>query len=420
MGCSPVFYAHPEVYSEISSYVSPKAHEYEQANIIPPGSADTYSNFIKMSLENQRKFLVEGSDTVIRTLFSVVESSSDDLLMTSRLPVNILQILTRYAKVKQEDSIVMEAAGHLLSLLLSELIIRPSAQIQDAQAQALSLIDFLLNQTVDVKSSADSMLYCMIPLFKVDQIRSFFLTTGGLRLVIIPILASKSGIVQSVYIALFALWQITFNEESVEYFLRKDYELISLIVKEIRKTEKEKVLRVGLGALKNLCELSQGSIEIMIEEKLLDVIDTLSRKVLKDEDVVQLIKDLGDVLQKNIKILSTYEKWLLEVNKGELVSGVTHTENFWKENAKKLEENNYDGLKKLVMLLQSASTPTVVLALFDLGEFARSHPFGKNVAARIGAKTRAMELMQSDKPEIALAALYCVQKLIIQNWQGLS
>ncbi|OMJ86940.1 hypothetical protein SteCoe_11408 [Stentor coeruleus] len=444
MGCSPVFYAHPEVYSEISSYVSPKAHEYEQANIIPLGSADTYSNFIKMSLENQRKFLIEGSDTVIRTLFSVVESSSDDLLskrsilctldgiaydtspepfisiMTSRLPVNILQILTRYAKVKQEDSIVMEAAGHLLSLLLSELIIKPSAQIQDAQAQALSLIDFLLNQTVDVKSSADSMLYCMIPLFKVDQIRSFFLTTGGLRLVIIPILASKSGIVQSVYIALFALWQITFNEESVEYFLRKDYELISLIVKEIKKTEKEKVLRVGLGALKNLCEMSQGAIEIMIEEKLLDAIDTLSRKVLKDEDVVQLIKDLGDVLQKNIKILSTYEKWLLEVNRGELVSGVTHTENFWKENAKKLEENNYDGLKKLVMLLQSASTPTVVLALFDLGEFARSHPFGKNVAARIGAKTRAMELMQSDKPEIALAALYCVQKLIIQNWQSLS
>ena len=56
-------------------------------------------------------------------------------------------------------------------------------------------------------------------------------------------------------------------------------------------------------------------------------------------------------MQKNIKILSTYEKWLLEVNKGELVSGVTHTENFWKENAKKLEENNYDGLKKLVMIM---------------------------------------------------------------------
>ena len=29
MGCSPVFYSHPEVYPGICEYVSPKAHEYE-------------------------------------------------------------------------------------------------------------------------------------------------------------------------------------------------------------------------------------------------------------------------------------------------------------------------------------------------------------------------------------------------------
>ena len=444
MGCSPVFYAHQDLYAEISNYVSPKVQEFEIARIIPPGSEEIYRNFINMSLENQRHFLVEQSDTVIRTLFAILECSSNDVLckrsilctldgiafdesadqfiniMTSPVPVEILISLNRYAKVKQEDPIVMEASAHLLSILLCELIIRPSGQIQDAESQALSLIDFLLNQTVDKKSAADAMLYCMIPLFKIEQIRSFFLSTGGLRLVIIPILTSKSGIVQSIYIALFTLWQITFNENSIEYFLRKDYELISLIIKEIRKTEKEKVLRVGLGALRNLCDFSPFAIEMMVEEKLLDVIDTLSRKVLKDDDVKDLIKSVGDILQKNIKILSTYEKWLNELNRGELVQGVTHTENFWKENAKKLEENSYDSLKKLVLLLQSAQTSTVVLALFDIGEFARYHPFGKSIAARIGAKKRAMDLMQSDNPEIALAALYCVQKVIIQNWQNLN
>ena len=104
------------------------------------------------------------------------------------------------------------------------------------------------------------------------------------------------------------MWQITFNESSAEYFTRKDYELISLIVKEIKKTEKEKILRVGLGILRNLCDTTPLAIEIMIEEKLLDVIDTLSRKVLKDQDVIDLIKSVGDILQKNVKILSTYEK----------------------------------------------------------------------------------------------------------------
>jgi V-type H+-transporting ATPase subunit H len=260
----------------------------------------------------------------------------------------------------------------------------------------------------------------MLPLFKISHIRSFFLTTGGLRLIINPIFTTKSGSVQPIYCALFALWQITFNEESVEYFIRKDYELISIIIKEIKRSDKEKVLRVGLGALKNLAEFSHAAIEIMVEEKLLDTIDVLSKKVLKDEDVIDLIKSLGDVLQKNVKILSTYEKWLLELNRGELVQGVTHTENFWKENAKRLEDNSHDALKKLVLLLNSSSASTVVLALGDLGEFARFHPYGKSLVARIGGKSRAMELMQSENAEIALAALYCVQKLIIQNWQSLS
>ena len=313
MGCSPVFYAHPEAYSEISNFVCPKAQQLEEAGIIAQGSANLYKNFVTMSEENQRSLLIEQSESLIRLLLSILDklSEEDNLcrrsilctldgialelgpdhfisIMTSRVPINILQILTRYAKVKQEDNIVMEAAAHLLSILLSELILRPSEQILDAKAQALSLIDFLLNQTIDMKSAADAMLYSMIPLFKIDQIRSFFLTTGGLRLVIIPILNGKSGIVQSVYIALFALWQITFNESSAEYFTRKDYELISLIVKEIKKTEKEKILRVGLGILRNLCDTTPLAIEIMIEEKLLDVIDTLSRKVLKDHKLKDL------------------------------------------------------------------------------------------------------------------------------------
>lgn len=443
MGSSPVFYSHPEVYSEICNYVSPKVQEFERGGVIFAGSADTYKNFINMSLESQREFLVEQSDVLIRTLFKILETSSEDVkskqsilctldgiafdvgpeqfiyIMTSQVPLNILQVLTRYGRVKNEDPVVMEAAAHLLSILLGELIIRPTGQISDPQAQAVSLIDFLLNQSVDYKSNVDSLLYCMLPLFKVSQIRSFFLTTGGLRLIINPILTSKSGSIQPIYIALFALWQITFNEESIEYFLRKDYELINIIVKEIRRTEKEKVLRVGLGALKNLAEFSHLSIEIMIEEKLLEVIDNLSRKVLKDEDVIDLIKSLGDTLQKNVKILSTYEKWLLELNRGELVQGVTHTENFWKENAKKLEENNHDALKKLILLLNSSTPATVVLALYDLGEFARFHPFGKSIVSRIGGKARAMELMQSENAEVALAALFCVQKLIVQNWQGL-
>ena len=48
-----------------------------------------------------------------------------------------------------------------------------------------------------------------------------------------------------------------------------------------------------------MAEFSHILIKIMIEEKLLNITDVLSLKVLKDEDMIDLIKSLGDVLKES-------------------------------------------------------------------------------------------------------------------------
>ena len=162
-------------------------------------------------------------------------------------------------------------------------------------------------------------------------------------------------------------------------FEKHDLELVKNVINELRKAEKEKILRVSLALLKNLCEQSNATVEIMVENKLLREIDAIAKRVIKDEDVKAYIEQVATIMEQSIKILSSYEKYIAELQNGNLVPGVTHTEAFWKENVRHFEENRFENISKIAALLQSSDETCQVLACFDLGEFARLHPFGKTI-----------------------------------------
>jgi V-type H+-transporting ATPase subunit H len=61
----------------------------------------------------------------------------------------------------------------------------------------------------------------------------------------------------------------------------------------------------------------------------------------------------------------------------------------------------------------------VVLALSDLGEFARFHPFGKTILDKLEVKDKVMSMLSREERTVKEAALLCIQKLMIHNWQSL-
>lgn len=138
---------------------------------------------------------------------------------------------------------------------------------------------------------------------------------------------------------------LSFDRDALPVFTRTDYDLIRLVIRELRRTDKEKIIRVALGMFKNLSEINEDAVTLMVEHKLLEVVDSISKRVVKDADVVELLHDLGGVLQSSIKLLSSYEKYLAELAKGQLVPGVTHTEAFWKENARQFESDRFINIK---------------------------------------------------------------------------
>lgn len=74
---------------------------------------------------------------------------------------------------------------------------------------------------------------------------------------------------------------------------------------------------------------------------------------------------------------STYERWVAEVNSGLLREGILHTEKFWKEHARQLEDEEFRMLRVLARLLDSEDETVQGIVLNDLGEFARFYPNGR-------------------------------------------
>ena len=76
---------------------------------------------------------------------------------------------------------------------------------------------------------------------------------------------------------------------------------------------------------------------------------------------------------------SSFDEYITEVRSGRLEwSPVHRSEKFWRENAGKLNDRNYELLKILINLLETSKDNLVLsVACFDLGEYVRHYQRGK-------------------------------------------
>jgi V-type H+-transporting ATPase subunit H len=249
----------------------------------------------------------------------------------------------------------------------------------------------------------------------------------------------QTASVQQLYEISFALWILTYELDR-NYKLRcdfaKDSAVVAVLVDLVALAPREKVVRVVLSSLYNLATCHGkhdmapvGQKEVdgkhflneMIACGLMKYMTLLRDRQFMDPDVVQDIDNIDKLLNENYHEMSRWEVYKNEVESGHLRWGSTHTEAFFKENARMLEGPDADFrlLKVLIALVSSSrSDPEVVaVACYDIGEFVRHYPNGRAIAKRLGAKEVVMPLIENENIELQRHALQCVSKLMVQNWE---
>ena len=258
--------------------------------------------------------------------------------------------------------------------------------------------------------------------------------------------------VQQLYEISFCLWILTYElntSMAIRSDFAKDSSAIMALVDLVSVAPREKVVRVALSSLRNLATVAPptGMIDataskpqtattpvvsnttMVIDAKfflsemiacgLMKAIDHLRDRQFTDPDLVDDVNVLHKLLHDNYKEMSRYEVYKNEVESGHLQWGSTHTEAFFKENARMMEgpDGDFHMVKVLIALLSSNDEDVCAIACYDIGEFVRHYPNGRAIAKRLGAKELVMALIEHENVELQRQALQCVSKIMVQNWE---
>ena len=398
--------------------------------------------------------LMAGSGVTVGTVFYV---GKDGVLVDQWKA--LLRILNKGGR---GDSFAQSGAALCLALILvtacpsmqtastDEKVKARSTSYASAVEPLEALTAWIVSQ---LKSAAGSHIGIAIPamtaLMAATETRHLFSASGGIKYLSRQLRSKKvtttgteanaagNTTVQQLYELSFCLWCMTYelnDSPNIRADFAKDGAAIAALSDMISSAPREKVVRVALSALVNLAKCTadenpgpsgmtkvDGGVFLteMLAYKLLKSIKYLEDRQWTDPDIVEDIKTLHKLLADNYKEMSRWEVYKNEVESGHLQWGSTHTEAFFKENARMMEgkDSDFKLVKVLIALLSSKDDEIAAIACHDLGEFVRFYPNGRAIAKRLGAKELVMSLIEHENVELQRHALQCVSKMMVQNWE---
>ncbi|XP_030383949.1 V-type proton ATPase subunit H isoform X2 [Scaptodrosophila lebanonensis] len=262
-----------------------------------------------------------------------------------------------------------------------------------------------------------SVARCLQMMLRVDEYRFAFVSVDGIS-TLIRILSTRVNF-QVQYQLIFCLWVLTFNPLLAAKMNK--FSVIPILADILSDCAKEKVTRIILAVFRNLIEkpedasVAKDHCIAMVQSKVLKQLSILEQRRFDDEDITADVEYLSEKLQNSVQDLSSFDEYATEVRSGRLEWSPVHkSAKFWRENAQRLNEKNYELLRILVHLLETSKDAIILsVACFDIGEYVRHYPRGKHVLEQLGGKQIVMQHLGHEDPNVRYEALLAVQKLMV-------
>ncbi|KAI5900134.1 ATPase, V1 complex, subunit H [Schizophyllum commune H4-8] len=311
----------------------------------------------------------------------------------------------------QDEFVQLKAAQILTVLLCAEPAPLPTNLLQP-------FLNTLATQvTAGSVNRRDVAVQCLEALLARPEVRQAVWSIPKIITGLVDILKNKPGPQMSYQVA-FCFWLLTF-EQNVAEEINKKYDVIPLLISVAQEAVKEKVIRVIVATFKNLVSRAPtANLPAMLVSQLLPFAKNLAARKWSDEDIVEDVQYLRDELAARFQSLTTWDEYASELASGHLSWTPVHeSDDFWKENAAKLNEKDAKELKTLIKLLNDSRDALVLaVAVHDIGQYVKHYERGKKLINDLGAKTRVMELMTHPDADVRYRALLSVQALVSQPW----
>ena len=174
------------------------------------------------------------------------------------------------------------------------------------------------------------------------------------------------------------LWILSYHEFSHRFFEDYTLAIIEKVAKILDYFSWEKIARVMLLLFDNLKEIPVCQ-DHLSDIDALSLIIKLQNRHWVDDDINKMLDNLYEYFDQNQKVFSSIDKLRNQVERRQLRWGPCHTEKFWQENFVLFDSvENLQLIRNIVECLDVPDDRVRAVACFDLGEFARFFPRGRD------------------------------------------
>lgn len=416
---------------------------YLQSQMINQEDFNFITAFERLSGEQKAKFIEENRLQCAKTFLSLIEHIAkdqtiqyililiDDMLSEDKTRVEIFRDYCKKIGISVWNPFLMlfnRTDGFIINMSCRIIAKITSWSSEQMDGPDLTLYLSWLRDQLRKPSNVylQSVARCLQMMLRKDNYRKAFDEIDGIA-TLEGVFAQDRLNFQLQYQLAFCCWVLTFNSDLARKM--KKYRIIQCLADILRESVKEKVKRIVLAVFRNLIqnvddrEIARENSIIMVQCKVMKQLEIIQQSIQanSDPELIEDVEYLIGVLQDSVQDLSSFDEYATELRCGRLEwSPVHNSEKFWRENAHRLNEKNYELLKILIGLLEGSKDPLVMsVAAHDLGEYVRHYPRGKLVAESLGGKNLVMQRLTHEDPNVRYEALLCVQKLMVQNWEYL-
>jgi len=405
--------------------------ELREANVITFDSYDvleTYSN----AQENDRLSLIADNTERSRLAkaFTSVVQKTDKVDVLQKTLALIWQAMTESQRLiffPNKDKEI-EITSHLLIMLNRhkyEYILGKAAFVISqiiksgyvSQKHSESFNAWILENLLKIKGDllVDVLVATKNGLYS-KEFMDMFVKSHGSTMHLYKVLQKNPNHRQIVYLTVFCYWLLSFEESNHTRSILVKPNMVQILVNTLGDRLKPKIVRVALMFFQNML-VSAEARELMVMKGLVAVLKRLSKDTWSDQDIKSSLSALLSHLQKDVKQMSSFEQYEKEIKTGHLQRGPVHSSAFWKTNHKQFEKNDFALIKKLIELLAVQDDhETVATALYDLGEFSRFYPKGRELLDTLHGRERILYHLSSETQVVQEQALLALQKLLVKGW----
>lgn len=421
---------------------------YYQSQMI---DKEDYDFIVRFDCNNaaERERILTGNDKLeyIKTLMTIMNKVSkestlqytttliDDLLQENKNRVDLFHLYSKKYKENVYSSLIQRLflqdpfLVNQISRIITKLACWSSELMPDKE-----LRDYLLwmkEQVEEKNLYKDTLCRCLQMLFRIDYYRLAFYKLNGVESLVNYLnasLSSTSSKDQMQYQVIHCIWLLTFNEQ-IAARIQNNHMVIPVLADILNSSEKEKVKRIIVATLRNLLEKTNSPETVktnclcMLQSKVKKLLEIMQQVQTDDPEIIDDVEFLDKKLETLVMDVSSFDEYTLEITSNRLNWSPAHkSDKFWRENAQKLNENNFFLVRKLIEMLKNEHTSSQFLeiVLNDIGQYVRYYSRGKNVIEQLDGKTIVMSMLSHPNTDVKHQALLCIQKLMVHHWEYLS